>query len=151
MSDNDIVIVEYPEFGEKWIGIDSIFPMPEIPWEVQDQCIYAINYVPDWLEKGLDPNYMQENETLYENVLWKLREGEPGDYEYQRQLVQLLLAYGGKSPTYGYTWHFKDPAFDVCELKKLDHYQTFFRKVDNKYCKEGYIIDTATGEEIAWL
>ena len=103
------------------------------------------------LDECVDPNYMQEGETLYENVLWKLREGEPDDYDFQRQLVQLLLAYGGKSPTYGYTWHFEDPNFDIEELKELLNYQTYFRKVDNKYCKEGYIIDVDTGKEIAWL
>ena len=124
---------------------------PESFWDIQYRDEVILESVGVWLYEGDDPNYMQEGETLYENVLWKLREGEPDDYDFQRQLVQLLLAYGGKSPTYGYTWHFEDPNFDIEELKELLNYQTYFRKVDNKYCKEGYIINVDTGKEIAWL
>lgn len=128
-----------------------MMPKPESMWDIQYYDEEALYCVGVWLDEGLDPNCIQENETLYENIIWKLREGEPDDYDYQRQLAQLLLAHGGRSPTYGYTWHFKDPGFDIHELKQLDCYQTYFRNVGNKYCKEGYIIDTETGEEIARL
>lgn len=141
------------------IRVDSILPCggikmipkPESLWDIQYYEEDALACIGLWLNEGADPNCIQENETLYENVLWKLREGEPDDYDYQRQLVQLLLAYGGRSPTYGYTWHFADPDFNIQELRELTAYQTFFRKVGNKYCKQGYIIKTDTGEEIGWL
>lgn len=132
-------------------GGTRMMPKPETLWDIQYYDEDALDCIGMWLDKGADPNDMQENETLYENVLWKLREGEPDDYDYQRKLVQLLLAYGGRSPTYGYIWHFADYHFDIRELKELGKFQTYFRKVDNKYCKEGYIINTDTGEEIAWL
>ena len=150
MSDSTNEVI-YPEMEERWLnGMDSP-PKPRDPWDIQYQSIYAVNYLEAWFEEEIDPNYMQENETLYENVLWKLREGEPDDYDYQRQLVQLLLAYGGKSPTYGYKWRFENSDFDTNKLKELGNYQTYFRKVDNKYSKEGYIIEVDTGKEIAWL
>ena len=150
MSDSNCVT--YPEIKERWIGLEEIkLPEIETPWDLQYQSIYVLHNIKDLLEECVNPNYMQEGETLYENVLWKLREGEPDDYDFQRQLVQLLLAYGGKSPTYGYTCHFEDPNFDIEELKELLNYQTYFRKVDNKYCKEGYIINVDTGKEIARL
>ena len=143
---NDIRVESFCSCG----GI-RLMPKPETLWDIQYYDEKALDCIGLWLDEGADPNDMQENETLYENILWKLREGEPDDYDYQRQLIQLLLAHGGRSPTYGYIWHFKDPEFDTRELKKLCNYQTYFRKVDNKYCKEGYIINTNTGEEIAWL
>ena len=114
-----------------------MMPRPESLWDIQYYDENALDCIGVWLKEGEDPNYMQENETLYENVLWKLREGESDDYDYQRQLVQLLLAHGGRSPTYGFTWHFVDPSFDIQKLKDLCNFQTYFRKVDNKYCKEG--------------
>lgn len=150
MSDSKPVIYEIQE--EKWIGLEDVELLNvETPWDLQYQNCYALHEIKDYLEEGNDPNYMQEGETLYENVLWKLREGNPEDYEFQRQLIQLLLAYGGQSPTYGYAWRFKNKDFDITELKDLSRYQTYFREVDNKYCKEGYIIEVDTGREIAWL
>ena len=40
-------------------------------------------------------------------------------------------------------------AFEI--LKNLDTYQTFFRYNEHPYSRDGYIIETDTGREIAWL
>lgn len=150
MSCNDNESIIKVESVRTCFGIKMI-PKPETMWDIQYYDEEALDCIGIWLSAGADPNCIQENETLYENVLWKLREGEPDDYDYQRQLVQLLLAYGGRSPTYGYNWRFRDSEFDIRKLADLCNYQTYFRKVDNKYCKQGYIINTDTDEEIAWL
>ena len=143
------------DFSEKKICPcrDEIKAIPRAitVWDMQYMDEDLLDGIWQRLEEGADPNDMQENETVYEYVLWKLREGESDDYNFQRQLVQLLLAYGGKAPNYGYEWHFNDPNFDVRELADLCNYQTYFRKADNKYCMEGYIIEVDTGKEIAWL
>ena len=150
MSDSDSSIT-YQEAEERWIGIDWKMPMPQSIWDLQDQSVYDLNSLQEWLDDGLDPNELQEGETLYEYELWKLREGESDDYDFRRVLVQLLLAYGCSSPTYRYTWRFKEPDFDIKALAELKNYDMHFRKVDNKYSREGYIINKETGEEIAWL
>lgn len=99
-----------------------------------------------FFEHGADPNIIDDNETLYDYVLFALLEDSYSNaWEYRRSFFKLLVIYGGGGVGY------PKPEFYVdIDKTKVDDYEVILNTAEDGYHIELYLIDKA-GEIVAQI